>query len=95
MGDSRWRISVQHLPTSNAGDVAEQGTRLRKIKKNKQSMKNNWLKRRVTIDMSGVTEHDLDTAFEEAVKLLKEGYLSGLNGNDTGNFTFKTETPDE
>lgn len=57
--------------------------------------KNNWLKRRVTIDMSGVTEHDLDTAFEEAVKLLKEGYLSGLNGNDTGNFTFKTETPDE
>ena len=68
---------------------------MRKIKKNKQSMKNNWLKRRVTIDMSGVTEHDLDTAFEEAVKLLKEGYLSGLNGNDTGNFTFKTETPDE
>lgn len=42
----------------------------------------------VTITLHGKTQYDLELAAEEVKRLLSEGYLSGMNSNDDGEFYF-------
>lgn len=41
-----------------------------------------------TITCEGETEEDLNQAFEEAHRLIKEGFTSGYDQNDTGSYSF-------
>lgn len=41
-----------------------------------------------TITCEGETEEDLNLAFEEAGRLIKEGYTSGHDSNNTGSYSF-------
>ncbi len=40
------------------------------------------------VEIEGRHEIDLEDALEETLRLVREGYLSGSNSNDTGRFTF-------
>jgi hypothetical protein len=57
------------------------------------------MKQRIEIDIEGAEEGDLDLSLEEVVRLLKAGFTSGQNSNDTGRFSFTstttTDPPDE
>ena len=44
--------------------------------------------REYTITVQGEDQNDIELALAEVLKLIKEGYLSGANSNDTGEFHF-------
>jgi len=46
------------------------------------------LSKSIEIFCTGETEEDLDLALEEAVRKIKEGYLSGGDKNETGSYSF-------
>lgn len=46
---------------------------------------------KLSIDITGHTTGDLETAIEEVMRLVSEGNLSGKNENDTGGFRFDIE----
>lgn len=46
--------------------------------------------KRITITMRGDDEHECELALDEVVRLLREGYTSGHNSNDTSAFYFDT-----
>lgn len=48
--------------------------------------------KRVTITVCGNTDDDADLALDEVFRLLKDGYTSGHNGNESGAFYFSTTT---
>lgn len=41
-----------------------------------------------TVTVSGDTESDVELALEEVLRLIKEGYLSGQNSNENGEYSF-------
>ena len=41
-----------------------------------------------TITMSGETQRDVELALEEVLKLVKAGYLSGIDSNDSAEYSF-------
>lgn len=47
--------------------------------------------RTIEITLSGKSDHDLDLAFDETARLIREGYLSGGNSNDDGSFNFSVK----
>lgn len=49
------------------------------------------LKRTIEIELKGEKESDIEDAFQEVSRLIKEGYLVGQNSNETGSFTFNIE----
>ena len=42
----------------------------------------------LTVNVEGKTSGDLELALQEIVRLVSEGYLSGGDGNDTGDYHF-------
>lgn len=56
-------------------------------------MDNKKLALKVTIVLGGDDEHDLDTAMNEAVKKIDEGYITGHDSNESGSYYFNV-TPD-
>ena len=52
------------------------------------------MKKIITIEVEGEEERDLELAQEEAFRLIREGYNSGMDSNDTGDFNF-TVTEEE
>ena len=42
----------------------------------------------LTIKISGETDFDLEIAMEEVIRKVKEGYLSGFDSNETGDYEF-------
>jgi hypothetical protein len=46
------------------------------------------IKHTITITLEGETDSDIEFAFQEAAKLICEGYVEGLNSNETGEFYF-------
>jgi hypothetical protein len=47
------------------------------------------------ITCAGFEEGDIECAFEESIRLIKQGFLSGWDRNETGAFSFevKEEVP--
>lgn len=41
-----------------------------------------------TLNIQGDTQGDLETALEEVLRLVSEGYLAGQDSNETGNYNF-------
>jgi hypothetical protein len=41
-----------------------------------------------TITVSGETQSDIEAALEEVLKLVREGYLSGVDSNESGEYSF-------
>jgi hypothetical protein len=48
--------------------------------------------RKIVIVARGDTEADLELALEEALKRIRDGYLSGSDRNDEGGFYFQVAT---
>jgi len=48
-----------------------------------------------TIEFTGSTESDVESAVEEALTRIKAGNLSGSDNNDSGSFTFTVSGTDE
>jgi hypothetical protein len=48
---------------------------------------------KLVINIEGHMDGDLETALEEVLRLVRQGFFSGLNSNDTGRFHFFTEGP--
>lgn len=46
--------------------------------------------KQITITVRGDEEVDFDNGLDEAVRLVREGYLSGQNSNESGGFYFVT-----
>lgn len=44
--------------------------------------------RTITLNLEGKTEGDLELALEEALSKIKSGYLTGMDSNDSGAFSF-------
>lgn len=42
----------------------------------------------ITITVQGQYNSDLDDGLNEAVRLIKQGYTSGMESNSSGNYTF-------
>ncbi len=42
----------------------------------------------IVITLKGVDESDVEFAFEEVVSLIRKGFTSGQNSNETGSFVF-------
>jgi len=42
------------------------------------------------IEISGKTQSDIEIAIQEVLRLVAQGYLSGRNGNDDGDFSFES-----
>jgi len=53
------------------------------------------LTQKIEIDITGRTEGDLEDALNEAVRLIREGYTSGGNRNETASFTISVDTDGE
>lgn len=49
----------------------------------------------LTLSIKGKTEEDVYLALEEAAKKIKEGYNSGKDENDSGNYWFELEGEEE
>lgn len=47
--------------------------------------------RQITITVGGEEECDLKDAFDEVVRLIKQGYAMGFNSNETGDFRFEVD----
>lgn len=47
-------------------------------------------KKTIVTALAGVEEVDLEAAFDEVVRLVREDFTSGFNHNDTGRFAFET-----
>lgn len=47
---------------------------------------------RITITVRGKTESDIEDATDQAVRLVKVGYTSGRDRNDSGGFYFTVDT---
>lgn len=47
--------------------------------------------REYTIIIRGTEDSDVEMVLEEVLRLIKEGYHSGLNSNDTGSFEFDSK----
>jgi hypothetical protein len=45
--------------------------------------------RTIIINISGVSKSDQEEALDEAIRKIKEGYLSGFDSNDTGGYNFQ------
>lgn len=45
----------------------------------------------LNISIEGHKEGDIETALEEVLKLVHQGYRSGSNSNDTGSFEFTVD----
>jgi len=45
-----------------------------------------WLN--LNVEVQGKTEDDLIIAMEEVIKKVREGYSSGFDSNETGNYDF-------
>lgn len=45
----------------------------------------------LNISIAGHKEGDLETALEEVLELVRQGYRSGSNSNDTGSFEFTVD----
>lgn len=58
--------------------------------KNKQLRKPAQLAQRITITLRGNNDGDLESALDEVLRLLREGYQSGHNSNESGAFYFTT-----
>ncbi len=43
-----------------------------------------------TITITGQSSYDIEIALDEVKRLIEEGYGSGLDSNDTGNFFFES-----
>lgn len=53
---------------------------------------------KLTIEIEGCSDLDVESALEEVQRLLTLGFLSGVNANETGKFEFWTtgeEEPEE
>jgi hypothetical protein len=46
------------------------------------------MKMKLSVNIEGKERCDLEFALAEVLRLVTEGYLSGHNENDTGNFSF-------
>lgn len=46
---------------------------------------------KLEIEINGDTESDLTMALDEVKKLVEQGYISGKNGNETGDYRFTVE----
>ena len=42
----------------------------------------------LTIEVNGETAGDLEIALDEIKKKVEQGFLSGFDGNDSGNYEF-------
>lgn len=42
----------------------------------------------LAIAVSGNTQRDIELALEEVLRLVRKGYLAGVNSNDTGDYSF-------
>ena len=49
------------------------------------------MRKKLTIEVVGREDGDLEFVLEEVLRLVKEGYTSGHNSNGSGNFRFSTE----
>ena len=52
----------------------------------------NSIRKTITMDLEGKTEHDIELAFAEAVRSIKEGNIVGFDTNDTGGYRFDSKT---
>lgn len=48
--------------------------------------------KKITIVIRGKSDSDLELAFEEACRAIRDGYLAGHNSNDTGAYYFETQS---
>jgi len=46
------------------------------------------MKQRIEIDLQGKEESDIEFALEEVVRLIRAGFTSGANRNESGSFSF-------
>lgn len=49
----------------------------------------------LTVNIEGNQPGDLEIAIEEVARLIREGYLCGMNSNDTGKFNFNVAGEEE
>ena len=49
----------------------------------------------LTVTIYGETASDLEMGIEEVSRLVSEGYQSGSNANDTGEFFFSTKEQEQ
>lgn len=43
---------------------------------------------KIELELTGDEEGDIEQALDEAVRLIREGYTSGMDKNETGSFNF-------
>lgn len=43
----------------------------------------------ISITIQGLNNVDLEDALDEVIRQIKQGYTSGMDGNDTGNYRFE------
>lgn len=48
----------------------------------------------IEIFVTGITDDDIDVAVEESMRLIKEGFLSGGDKNESGSFSFDVTLED-
>lgn len=53
------------------------------------------LRKTITIKLGGETDEDLDDAFQEVSRLLKDGFRSGFDANDFSRFSFEVENTED
>lgn len=53
------------------------------------------VKKVINIEVSGEYDGEIELALEEVFRLLKKGYLSGKNSNETGGFYFEVVQTEE
>jgi hypothetical protein len=49
------------------------------------------MRKKLTLEVVGREDGDLEFGLEEVLRLVKEGFTSGHNANNTGNFAFSIE----
>lgn len=49
-----------------------------------------WQKKTIVAALAGVEEADLEAAFSEVVRLVRNDFTSGADSNETGRFAFET-----
>ena len=53
--------------------------------------KKDWKKTTIVITLEGKDEGDLETALDQVVSSVREGYSSGGDGNETGCYYFDVQ----
>lgn len=57
-------------------------------------MNNGRMKKKITIEIEGETEYDLELALDEAVSRIEDGNVFGFDSNESGRFTFTVTSAD-